>query len=182
MLQRVAEAEQEQEQRAFLERAEGCRAGRGDQHQRVDLEPLETQIVDGLAQREEPAEEIGCDEAHRGKPVRRAGNQIFDGDADAQQSATRQGEDQLCIGSEELAMRMIVAVAFRVLFALRPVVVTGMRLLAASRNGCRLPRSPDAEAAQCLVYGIFRCGLAIELDMDGARGVRFRFEDPLHNP
>src|SRR3546814_5296068 len=65
-------------QRAFGPCAQRSGAGGSNQHQRVDLELLHPKVVDRLAQREEPAEEIGCDIAGRGQPLRCAGNQPFD--------------------------------------------------------------------------------------------------------
>jgi hypothetical protein len=53
MLKRMAEAEQEQQQRAFGPCAQRS-AGGSNQHQRVDLELLHPKVVDRLAQREEP--------------------------------------------------------------------------------------------------------------------------------
>src|SRR3546814_9107098 len=82
MLKRMAKAEQEQQQRAFGPCAQRSGAGGSNQHQRVDLELLHPKVVDRLAQREEPAEEIGCDIAGRGQPLRCAGNQPFDRIAD----------------------------------------------------------------------------------------------------
>src|SRR3546814_3833517 len=65
MLKRMAKAEQEQQQRAFGPCAQRSGAGGSNQHQRVDLELLHPKVVDRLAQREEPAEAIGCDIAGR---------------------------------------------------------------------------------------------------------------------
>ena len=59
VLERLAKAEQEQQQRAFGKFAQGGRAGSGDEHKRVDLEAAKLQRVDRFAQREVAAEEIG---------------------------------------------------------------------------------------------------------------------------
>src|SRR3546814_16874658 len=68
-------------------------------------------VVDRLAQREEPAEEIGCDIAGRGQPLRCAGNQPFDRIADPQQRAAGKREDQLGIGAEKFGVAMVVTIA-----------------------------------------------------------------------
>src|SRR3546814_9319593 len=103
MLKRMSKAEQEQQQRAFGPCAQRSGAVGSNQHQRVDLELLHPKVVDRLAQREEPAEEIGCDIAGRGQPLRCAGNQPFDRIADPQQRAAGKRSEE---HTSELQSRM----------------------------------------------------------------------------
>ena len=56
-LERVADAEQRQQQRALFPLAERRGAGGGDQHQEVDLEAAVADTLDRLAQREVATEE-----------------------------------------------------------------------------------------------------------------------------
>ncbi|AOG02592.1 hypothetical protein BSY18_3736 (plasmid) [Blastomonas sp. RAC04] len=129
MLERMAEAEQEQQQRAFRPGTE-CRCASGrDEHQRIDLEFLELQIVDCLAQREEAAENIGTDIEGCWQPIGRTCNQLFKSEADRQHCTAGQREDQLGIGPKEIGVRMIVTISRSVLFtasgiAAWPVIVS----------------------------------------------------------
>ena len=95
MLERVTETEEEEQQRAFRPSAKGRSTGRGDQHQGVDLEPAEAQVVDRFAEREEAAEEIGRDEAGGRQPLRRVGHKLLDAVADPEQRTAGESEDQL---------------------------------------------------------------------------------------
>src|SRR3546814_10732623 len=49
MLECMAKTEEEEQQRAFRPSTQGRRARRGNEHQRVDLEALELQILDRFA-------------------------------------------------------------------------------------------------------------------------------------
>src|SRR3546814_3015603 len=56
MLECMAKTEEEEQQRAFRPSTQGRRARRGNEHQRVDLEALELQILDRFADGEPTAE------------------------------------------------------------------------------------------------------------------------------
>src|SRR3546814_16631846 len=58
MLECMAKTEEEEQQRAFRPSTKGRRARRGNEHQRVDLEALELQILDRFAEGEPTAETI----------------------------------------------------------------------------------------------------------------------------
>ena len=169
MLKRMAEAEQEQQQRTFGPCAQRSGAGGSDQHQRVDLELLHPKVVDRLAQREEPAEEIGCDIAGRGQPLRCAGNQPFDRIADPQQRAAGKREDQLGIGAEKFGVAMVVTIAGAVLlFAC--VVAPGAVVVAGVVIGGDPLANPHLQLAKSSAHFLF-CGLsAIIFDPDRPAG------------
>ena len=54
-----AKAEKEQQQRALCPFAKCCSTGSGHEHQGIDLEPLQAQVVDCLASSEPAAECVG---------------------------------------------------------------------------------------------------------------------------
>src|SRR3546814_12692085 len=73
MFERVPQAEQEQEERAFGPGTQSAGTGRRDEHQRVDFEAFQPQILDGLAQREPAAEQISDEIADERNPRRGRG-------------------------------------------------------------------------------------------------------------
>lgn len=62
VFQGMADAEQEQQQRAFRPGAESRRPRRRDQHQGVDLEAFTSKVLHRLTHSEEAAEPVGDDE------------------------------------------------------------------------------------------------------------------------
>jgi hypothetical protein len=58
VLQRMSEAEQEQEERTLRPLAERCRARGGDQHQRIDVEPTMPEGLHRFAQGEKAAQGV----------------------------------------------------------------------------------------------------------------------------
>ena len=177
MLERMAEAEQEQQQRAFRPGAERRGAGGRDEHQRIDLELLELQIVDRLAQREEAAEDIGADIEGGRQPVGRARDQLLDREADRQQRAACQREDQLGIRAEEIGVGVVVAIPRPVLIRAFAVIVPGMVAGAVIVSGMvtgLIGASPlagfDLEPAQCREDRRFVDAFFVIFDTDAARG------------
>src|SRR3546814_1860108 len=106
MFERVPQAEQEQEERAFGPGTQSAGTGRRDEHQRVDFEAFQPQILDGLAQREPAAEQISDEIADERNP-RRGRGQFFDRKSGCERSAANQRKNQFCIGSKEAAMGML---------------------------------------------------------------------------
>src|SRR3546814_9309058 len=81
--------EQEQEERAFGPGTQSAGTGRRDEHQRVDFEAFQPQILDGLAQREPAAEQISDEIADERNP-RRGRGQFFDRKSGCERSAANQ--------------------------------------------------------------------------------------------
>ena len=103
VLQRVPNAEQEQQQPALEELAQRRSPGRGDEHQEVDLELPAADFADRLLHGEIPAEEIGREvERQRHAPVDRREGVEEPADADAQ--AAGDGEDELDVEAEDHAV------------------------------------------------------------------------------
>src|SRR5207248_1966455 len=102
------EAEQEEQQRTFGPSAERRGARGCDEHQGVDLEAATLEVVDRLAHREEPAENVGADEAGWGGPARPP---LPPGDEPAhqQEAAGDQREDEFGLLTERPAMRASMA-------------------------------------------------------------------------
>jgi hypothetical protein len=142
MLERMAEAEQEQQQRAFGPGAQRGGAGGSDQHQRVDLEPLHAEVVDRLAQREIAAQTIGQNVGRHRYPGRSAG-ELFDAETDRCECAAHNGEDYLGVCAEyHPAMRVIMALAFFASAMIMPLMtlfiamsMAGMGVGSARRRG-----------------------------------------------
>ncbi|VXD06023.1 hypothetical protein SPHINGOT1_620051 [Sphingomonas sp. T1] len=123
MFEGMAKAEQEQEQRAFRPGAERGRPRRGDQHQRVDLKPAHSQIIDRLANGEEAAQNIGDQVAGERQPGRCPDNQFLDREADAEDGTAAEREEQLGVRSEDTAMTVVVSLLAVIVFA-RTMIVT----------------------------------------------------------
>ena len=112
VLESVPEAKQEQQQRPFRPGSERRGAGCGHQHQGVDLETLAPQVPDSLADREPAAQGIGDQEKAEWQPSRHARNEFLDQPANRERDTAADREDELCVGSEEAGMTMVVPVAF----------------------------------------------------------------------
>ena len=124
----MAQAEQEQQQRALGPLAQCRRAHRGHQHQRVDLEASRAQVLDRLLQREVTAEDVGCDITRGRQPARRSA-ETFDEPARRQQRTGQRGEDQFRLFAERPAMGVVVVATGLAVLALA-VVVVGVVVLA----------------------------------------------------
>ncbi len=94
VLQRMAQAEQEQQQGAFGPGAQSGGSGGRHQHQGVDLEPFQPEVFDRLPKGEYAAEDIGAQIEGQRNPGG-LGEQFFDGEPDNQQGAADKGEDEL---------------------------------------------------------------------------------------
>ena len=192
MFERMAEAEEEEEQCALGPCTERCGAGRGDEHQRVDLEALELQILDGFADRKPAAEAISGNIECERHPLRCRGEH-FDGKADAEDETAQQREDQFGPLAENAAMimAMVVVVLTRVaMFVIRPMRMIRsmvMAIIAMLVGGlCRASRSDgsrflcDAHIRECLsdrFDGGFR---ALELGAQRPRGADFGLDHARH--
>ncbi len=101
----MADAEQEQQQRALGPLPHGRGSRRGDQHQAVDLELTLAKVFDPLLQREEAAQTIGDqEEAQRREAAQAQTDQPTRGKGDAR--ADR--EDQFGALTEDAAVRVVV--------------------------------------------------------------------------
>jgi hypothetical protein len=173
MLKRMAKAEQEQQQRAFGPCAQRSGADGSNQHQRVDLELLQPKIVDCLAQREEPAEEIGCDVAGGRQPVRCTGGQLLDRVANSQQRAASERKDQLGVGTKKIGMAMVVTVARTVFLLARPVP-TGTMVMAGMVVGGDPLAHPDLQLAKRRTHLLFGGLAAVIFNPDRPTGTGTR--------
>src|SRR5690625_4078906 len=102
----MTKAEQEQQQRTFGPCPERRRASRGDQHQRVDLETFELQVLDRFSDGVEAAEEVRAEIAGERQPTWHR-RQFFDCESRGEECTADQGEDQLAIGAEDAAMMVV---------------------------------------------------------------------------
>ena len=192
MFERMAEAEEEEEQRAFGPGAERGSAGRGDEHQRVDLEALELQILDGLADSKPAAETISGNIECEGNPLRCRG-ELLDRKADAEDETAQQREDQLGPLAEDAAMimAMVVAILARmamfVIWPMRVIRTMVMAIIAMLVGGlCRGSRGDgsrflsDAHIRECL-SDHFDGGLrALELGAQRTGGADFGLDHARH--
>ena len=96
----MAQAEEKQQQRTFSPSPQCGSPCGGDQHQRIDLEALHSQVFDGFSQCVETAETISQHIARQGRPSRCVGNQFLDQVAGDKQSTAGQSEDQFAVGSQ----------------------------------------------------------------------------------
>src|SRR3546814_20799556 len=87
-------------------------------------------------------EEIGCDIAGRGQPLRCAGNQPFDRIADPQQRAAGKREDQLGIGAEQFGVAMVVTISEAVLLFARVVAPGAVVVARVVQGGGPLANPP----------------------------------------
>ncbi len=157
VFQRMAQAEQEQQQRALGEGPQGRRPGRGDEHERVDLETLEPEVVDRLAQREPAPEDVSAQIAGERQPFGRLGRELLDRKANAEQGAADQGEDQFRARPEDAPVGMSVLMAMIVaIVVVRMIVVIGGR-----QAGGQLR---DAEPAEQVPQRLLGDQRAVELD------------------
>ena len=169
MLERVPEAEEEQQQRTFGPCPQRSGASGCDQHQGVDFELLQPEVVDRLAQRKEPAKEISRDIAGGWHPFWCAGNQPSDRIADPQHRAAGEREDQLGIGAEEFGVAMVVAITRAVLLFAR-IAAHGAVIVAGMFVGSDPLGNPHLQLAKCSAHFLF-CGLsAIIFDPDRPAG------------
>jgi hypothetical protein len=192
MFERMAEAEEEEEQRAFGPRTKRGSAGRGDEHQRVDLEALELQILDGLADSEPATEAISGNIECERHPLRRRG-ELLDRKADAEDETAQQREDQLGPLAEDAAMimAMVVAILARmamfVIWPMRVIRTMVMAIIAMLVGGlCRGSRGDgsrflsDAHIRECL-SDHFDGGLrALELGAQRTGGADFGLDHARH--
>jgi len=112
----MAQAEQEQQKGALCPRAQCCRAGRSHQHQGVDLEALEAQVVQCLPEGVETAKDIGQHETRPRQPIGCTAGQLLNAEPDAQQGAAAKGEIHLGVGAQQPPVLMLVcSFAWRVL-------------------------------------------------------------------
>ena len=133
---------------------------RGHQHQRIDLEFLESQILDRFAQCEEPAEDIGRDVESPGHPLRNARCQFLDGEADAEQRSAAQRKDEFGVRTEQSPVGMLTLI----------LAVHVTCVLVAFRVGFDITeRSAD---------GGFSGDFTIELNAHHTRGRHLRFKHP----
>ena len=100
VFERMAQAEEKQQQRTFSPSPQCGSPCGGDQHQRIDLEALHPKVFDGFTQRVEAAETISQYVAHQGCPLRCVGSQLLDQVAGDKQSTAGQSEDQFAVGSQ----------------------------------------------------------------------------------
>src|SRR3546814_5202719 len=94
MLECMAKTEEEEQQRAFRPSTQGRRARRGNEHQRVDLEALELQILDRFADGEPTAEAISGKIEAETYPFA-SDVELLDGETDAKNETAEQSENQL---------------------------------------------------------------------------------------
>ena len=125
MFERMAEAEEEEKQRALGPGAKRRGASRCDEHERVDLEALELQILDRLANGEPAAEAIGRKIAGKAHPIGPK-PQFFDAKAYAKDEAAEQREDELGSLAEDAAMVMALFAGFSMLVVGAMFVVPAM--------------------------------------------------------
>src|SRR3546814_11971627 len=92
MFQRVAKAEEEEKQCTLGPGPERRGTSGSHEHQRVDFEELELQILDRLAYGEPPAEVIRGDIACKGKPYRRC-RDLLERITGTNDQPAEQGED-----------------------------------------------------------------------------------------
>jgi hypothetical protein len=172
MFERMAEAEQEQQQRALGPGAERRRAGGRHQHQRVDLEAFQPEIVDRLAQRVEAAEQIGGHVERKRQPGRRARHQLLDCESDPQGRAAGERKDQFGIGPEQTAMRVIVTVvgAMLPLRLRRAIDMAGMSIC---RRRHRSGRCAELRQFSADVVSGELIAIIFDAHHAGGRGVRF---------
>ena len=124
VLQRVADAEQEQQQPPLEELAEGRRPGRGDEHQEVDLELPPADLADRLLNGEISAEEIRRDvQAQRHAPVDR--RERFEQPPHAHAESARDGEDEFDVEAEDHAVRVPLLVSLAGCVVVVSMVVVG---------------------------------------------------------
>src|SRR5690554_1459255 len=102
----MTEAEQEQQQRTFGPCPKRRCASRSDQHQRVDLETLELQVLDRFSDGVEAAEEVGAEITGKRQPAWQRG-QFFDCKPGNEESTANQRKDQLAVGAEDTAVAVV---------------------------------------------------------------------------
>ena len=108
MLECMAKAEQEEQERTFAPGAQRGGTSRRHEHQCIDLEASEPEVVDRLTNGEETTEPIGCNVAREREPDRRRSPEFADCKSGGQQCAASQRENQLSIGSKRPPMIVVV--------------------------------------------------------------------------
>ncbi len=99
VFERVADAEQKQQESAFGPGPERRRTCGCDEHQGIDLEALLAEVLERFSHRKKAAEDVGDQEEGEGNPSGKARCEFLEGESKAQSKATCQGEDQLRIGA-----------------------------------------------------------------------------------
>src|SRR5690606_964070 len=116
VLQRMAQAEQEQQQGAFGPSTERCRTSGGDQHQRVDLEAFELQVLNRFSDGIETTKEVGTEIVGDGEPIC-DGRPLVQREAGGKKSSAQQGEYQFTVFAKDTGVTVSIPVTLRVLIA-----------------------------------------------------------------
>src|SRR5690606_24219076 len=119
VLQRMAQAEQEQQQGAFGPSTERRRTGGGDQHQRVDLEAFEPQVLNCFFDGIETTKEVGTEIVGDGEPICE-GRPLIQRESGGKKSSAQQGEYQFTVFAKHTGVTVRITVAIFELIAITP--------------------------------------------------------------
>jgi hypothetical protein len=146
----VSHAEQRQQQRALFPLAERRRAGRGDQHQDIDLEPAIADGFERFAQREIATEKPGGDE-HRSQDTGVDIRTHVEHKARHPQHRRGDREDQFAALPERAPVIMFTLAVFTFGVVMTVVIVAG-------------PRDTHAVAVERVAQTLFVQPVPVEFD------------------
>ena len=177
MFERMAEAEEKEQERPFGPSAKRGGTRRGDEHQRVDLESLELQILDRLAQGEPAAKAISGNIESERNPGRRVGH-LLDREADPEHRPAQQRDIKLGVRAKNAAMGMYM-LPFGMLGVIMATMIADLVVcvLHRRRRYCGRRFRIDAHIGQRRADPVERYVGSAELDADHPRRARLGFDD-----